>query len=156
MMTVNVTETSTRKVDNHVNVLACDSELSKSTASQICVDIACEAAPVRRWVLDRTVFDCLCLGATYVKACVEPRVVSGDAGIALLWTREPPRPRSRRRRPLVLCVLGRRPRQAEGPRVCWSGPIDLRCEQRPAGRSPMDGARVALTTFPGPPASHQP
>jgi putative transposase len=47
IMTAYVTGTSTRKVDDLVKALGCDSGVSKSTVSRICADIDCPRARAR-------------------------------------------------------------------------------------------------------------
>ena len=54
IMTAYVTGTSTRKVDDLVKALGCESGVLKSTVSRICADIDREVAPVRQRPLGQT------------------------------------------------------------------------------------------------------
>jgi putative transposase len=88
IMTAYVTGTSTRKVDDLVKALGCDSGVSKSTVSRICADIDREVAPVRERPLDHMAFPYVFLDATYVKARVDHQVVSRAVVIATGVTAE--------------------------------------------------------------------
>ena len=56
IMTAYVTGTSTRKVDDLVKALGCESGVSKSTVSRICADIDREVASVRQRPLGHRTF----------------------------------------------------------------------------------------------------
>ena len=75
-MTAYVTGTSTRKVDDLVRALGCDSGVSKSTVSRICAEIDDEVAVFRTRSLDHPAMPYLYLDATYVKARSNHRIVS--------------------------------------------------------------------------------
>jgi putative transposase len=87
-MTAYVTGTLTRKVDDLVKALGCDSGVSTSTVSRICADIDPEVAPVRQRPLGHVAFPYVFLDATYVKARVDHQVVSGAVVIATGVTAE--------------------------------------------------------------------
>jgi putative transposase len=82
IMTAYITGTSTRKVDDLVRALGCDSGVSKSTVSRICseIDEQVEVFSTRR--LDHVAFPYLFLDATYVKARVDHRIVSRAVVVA--------------------------------------------------------------------------
>ena len=82
IMTAYVTGTSTRKVDDLVRALGCDSGVSKSTVSRICQEIDEQVAVLRERRLDHTAFPYVFLYATYVKARVNHQVVSRAVVIA--------------------------------------------------------------------------
>jgi len=88
IMTAYVTGTSTRKVDDLVKALGCDSGVSKSTVSRICADIDREVAPVRERPLGHVAFPSVFLDATSVKARVDHQVVSRAVVIATGVTAE--------------------------------------------------------------------
>lgn len=88
IMTAYVTGTSTRKVDDLVKALGCDSGVSKSTVSRICADIDREVAPVRQRPLGHVAFPYVFVDATYVKARVDHQVVSRAVVIATGVTAE--------------------------------------------------------------------
>ena len=88
IMTASVTGTSTRKVDDLVKALGCDSGVSKSTVSRICADIDREVAPVRQRPLGHVAFPYVFVDATYVKARVDHQVVSRAVVIATGVTAE--------------------------------------------------------------------
>jgi putative transposase len=88
IMTAYVTGTSTRKVDDLVKALGCESGVSKSTVSRICADIDREVAPVRQRPLGHTTFPYVFVDATYVKARVDHQVVSRAVVIATGVTAE--------------------------------------------------------------------
>jgi putative transposase len=82
IMTAYVTGTSTRKVDDLVKALGCESGVSKSTVSRICAEIDEHVAVLRTRRLDHTGFPYVFLDATYVKARVNHQVVSRAVVIA--------------------------------------------------------------------------
>jgi putative transposase len=82
IMTAYVTGTSTRKVDDLVKALGCESGVSKSTVSRICAEIDEHVAVLRERRLDHTTFPYVFLDATYVKARVNHQVVSRAVVIA--------------------------------------------------------------------------
>jgi putative transposase len=82
IMTAYVTGTSTRKVDDLVKALGCDSGVSKSTVSRICTEIDEQVAVLRDRRLDHTTFPYVFVDATYVKARVNHQVVSRAVVIA--------------------------------------------------------------------------
>ncbi len=88
IMTAYVTGTSTRKVDDLVKALGCDTGVSKSTVSRICRQIDVEVDAFRRRPLDHTTFPYLWLDATYVKARKDHRVVSRAVVVATAVTAE--------------------------------------------------------------------
>ena len=67
-MTAHVTGTSTRKVDDLVKALGCETGVSKSTVSWIRADIDREVAPVCERPLGHAAFPCVFLDATCLKA----------------------------------------------------------------------------------------
>ena len=66
IMTAYITGTSTRKVDDLVKALGCDSGISKSTVSRICKEIDADVAVLRTRRLDHQRFVYVWLDATYV------------------------------------------------------------------------------------------
>jgi putative transposase len=88
IMAAYVTGTLTRKVDDLVKALGCESGVSKSTVSRICADIDREVAPVRQRPLDHTAFPYVFLDATHVKARVDHQFVSRAVVIATGATAE--------------------------------------------------------------------
>ena len=82
IMTAYVTGTSTRKVDDLVRALGCDSGISKSQVSRICVRIDDEVGAFRTRRLDHTTFPYVFCDATYVKARSGGRVVSRAVVVA--------------------------------------------------------------------------
>ena len=66
IMTAYITGTSTRKVDDLVRALGCDSGVSKSTVSRICAGIDADVAVLRTRRLDHQAFVYVWLDATYV------------------------------------------------------------------------------------------
>jgi putative transposase len=82
IMTAYVTGTSTRKVDDLVKALGCDSGVSKSTVSRICADIDREVAPVRKRPLSHVALPYVFVDATYIKARIGHHVVSRAVVIA--------------------------------------------------------------------------
>ncbi len=92
IMTAYVTGTSTRKVDDLVKALGCDSGISKSQVSRICARIDDEVGAFRTRRLDHTDFPYVFCDATYVKARSDGRVISRAVvvafGVAADGTRE--------------------------------------------------------------------
>jgi putative transposase len=86
IMTAYVTGTSTRKVDDLVRALGCDSGVSKSTVSRICAEIDEEVAVFRTRSLDHIAMPYLYLDATYVKARSNHRIVSRAVVVATAVT----------------------------------------------------------------------
>jgi len=82
IMTAYVTGTSTRKVDDLVKALGCDTGVSKSTVSRICREIDEQVEVFRTRRLDHLAFPYVYLDATYVKARVDHHVVSRAVVIA--------------------------------------------------------------------------
>jgi putative transposase len=82
IMTAYITGTSTRKVDDLVKALGCDSGVSKSTVSRICADIDEDVTELRERRLDGIPFVYLWLDATYLKVRENRRVVSKAVVIA--------------------------------------------------------------------------
>jgi putative transposase len=76
IMTAYITGTSTRKVDDLVKALGCDSGVSKSTVSRICKQIDETVGEFRTRRLDDVEFPYVFADATFVKGRVEGRVVS--------------------------------------------------------------------------------
>jgi transposase-like protein len=66
IMTAYITGTSTRKVDDLVKALGCDSGISKSTVSRICAGIDADVNVLRTRRLDHQPFVYVWLDATYV------------------------------------------------------------------------------------------
>jgi putative transposase len=66
IMTAYITGTSTRKVDDLVKALGCDSGVSKSTVSRVCAGIDADVAVLRTRRLDHQAFVYVWLDATYV------------------------------------------------------------------------------------------
>lgn len=81
IMSAYVHGTSTRKVDDLVRALGCDTGVSKSTVSRICGEIDAEVAAFRRR-LDHACFPYVFCDATYVKARADGRVVSRAVVVA--------------------------------------------------------------------------
>jgi len=82
IMTAYITGTSTRKVDDLVKALGCDTGVSKSTVSRICAEIDAQVEVFRTRRLDHLGFPYVYLDATYVKARVDHHVVSRAVVIA--------------------------------------------------------------------------
>jgi putative transposase len=82
IMTAYITGTSTRKVDDLVRAMGCESGVSKSTVSRICGEIDEQVAALRDRELGHTRFPYVFLDATYVKARVGHQVVSRAVVIA--------------------------------------------------------------------------
>ena len=81
-MTAYITGTSTRKVDDLVKALGCDSGVSKSTVSRICAQIDADVAVLRTRRLDHQPFVYVWLDATYVHVREHRHVVSKAVVIA--------------------------------------------------------------------------
>src|SRR3546814_20098880 len=75
-MTAYITGTSTRKVDDLVRALGCDSGVSKPTVSRICSGIDDEITAFRTRRLDHMAMPYVYLDATYIKARHDHRIVS--------------------------------------------------------------------------------
>ena len=82
IMTAYITGTSTRKVDDLVKALGCDSGVSKSTVSRICAEIDADVAVLRTRRLDHQPFVYVWLDATYVHVREHRHVVSKAVVIA--------------------------------------------------------------------------
>ena len=82
IMTAYITGTSTRKVDNLVRALGCDTGVSKSTVSRICSEIDEQVEVFRTRPLDDQAFPYVFVDATYVKARVNHRIVSRAVVVA--------------------------------------------------------------------------
>ncbi len=68
IMTAYTTGTSTRKVDELVRALGCDSGISRSTVSRICAEIDTEVEAFTTRRLDHIAFPYVYADATYIKA----------------------------------------------------------------------------------------
>lgn len=82
IMTAYITGTSTRKVDDLVRALGCDSGISKSSVSRICAQIDADVHVLRTRRLDHQPFVYVWLDATYVHVREHRRVVSRAVVIA--------------------------------------------------------------------------
>jgi putative transposase len=82
IMTAYITGTSTRKVDDLVKALGCDSGVSKSTVSRICAGIDADVNVLRTRRLDHQAFVYVWLDATYVHVREMRHVVSKAVVIA--------------------------------------------------------------------------
>lgn len=82
IMTAYITGTSTRKVDDLVKALGCDTGISKSSVSRICQAIDADVAVLRNRRLDHQPFIYLWLDATYVHVRENHQVVSKAIVIA--------------------------------------------------------------------------
>ena len=82
IMTAYITGTSTRKVDDLVKALGCDSGISKSTVSRICTQIDADVHVLRTRRLDHQPFVYVWLDATYVHVRENRHVVSKAVVIA--------------------------------------------------------------------------
>ncbi len=82
IMTAYVTGTSTRKVDDLVKALGCDSGVSKSTVSRICKTIDADVAVLRTRRLDHQPFVYVWLDATYLHVRDNRHVVSKAVVVA--------------------------------------------------------------------------
>ena len=81
-MTAYITGTSTRKVDNLVKALGCDTGISKSSVSRICKHIDADVAVLRNRDLSHQPFVYVWLDATYVHVREHGQVVSKAVVIA--------------------------------------------------------------------------
>jgi putative transposase len=81
-MTAYITGTSTRKVDDLVRALGCDTGVSKSTVSRICAEIDQQVDVFRTRPLDQIAFPYLFLDATYIKARADHHIVSRAVVVA--------------------------------------------------------------------------
>jgi len=86
IMTAYITGTSTRKVDDLVKALGCDSGVSKSTVSRICKGIDAEVAVFRTRTLGHLAMPYVYLDATYIKARHDHRIVSRAVVVATAVT----------------------------------------------------------------------
>ncbi len=82
IMTAYITGTSTRKVDDLVKALGCDSGISKSTVSRVCAQIDADVTVLRTRRLDHQSFVYVWLDATYVHVREHRQVVSKAIVIA--------------------------------------------------------------------------
>ena len=82
IMTAYITGTSTRKVDDLVRALGCDSGVSKSTVSRICAAIDEDVTELRERRLDGIPFVSMWLDATYLKVRENRWIVSKAVVIA--------------------------------------------------------------------------
>jgi len=82
IMTAYITGTSTRKVDDLVKALGCDSGISKSSVSRICKGIDADVTVLRTRRLDHQPFVYVWLDATYVHVRDGGQVVSKAVVIA--------------------------------------------------------------------------
>ena len=82
IMTAYITGTSTRKVDDLVKALGCESGISKSTVSRICTQIDADVTVLRTRRLDHQPFVYVWLDATYVHVREHRQVVSKAIVIA--------------------------------------------------------------------------
>ena len=82
IMTAYTTGTSTRKVDDLVQALGCESGVSKSTVSRICAGIDEEVEVFRTRRLDHVEFPYVYLDATYIKARINHRIISRAVVVA--------------------------------------------------------------------------
>jgi putative transposase len=82
IMAADITGTSTRKVDDLVRALGCDSGVSKSTVSRICAEIDEQVEAFRTRRLDHIAFPYVFVDATYVKARVGHHIVSRAVVVA--------------------------------------------------------------------------
>ena len=82
IMTAYITGTSTRKVDDLVKALGCDSGVSKSSVSRICAQIDVDVTELRTRRLDHQAFVYVWLDATYVHVRHRGQVTSMAVVIA--------------------------------------------------------------------------
>lgn len=82
IMTAYITGTSTRKVDDLVKALGCDTGVSRSTVSRICAEIDGQVDVFRTRALDHLKFPYVFVDATYVKARKDHRIVSRAVVVA--------------------------------------------------------------------------
>jgi putative transposase len=81
-MTAYITGTSTRKVDDLVKALGCDSGISRSSVSRICKGIDADVTALRTRRLDHQPFVYVWLDATYVHVREAGQVISKAVVIA--------------------------------------------------------------------------
>jgi putative transposase len=86
IMTAYVTGTSTRKVDDLVRALGCETGVSKSTVSRICKGIDDEVTAFRTRPLGHIAMPYVYLDATYIKARNNHRIVSRAVVVATAVT----------------------------------------------------------------------
>ena len=86
IMAAYVTGTSTRKVDDLVRALGCESGVSKSTVSRICAGIDEEVDVFRTRRLDHIAMPYVYLDATYIKARINHHIVSRAVVVATAVT----------------------------------------------------------------------
>ncbi len=86
IVTAYITGTSTRKVDDLVRALGCDSGVSKSTVSRICAGIHGEIAAFRARPLVHIAMPNVYLDATYINTRVAHRIVSRAVIVATAVT----------------------------------------------------------------------
>ena len=82
IMAAYVAGTSTRKVDDLVKALGCDTGVSRSTVSRICQELDAEVEAFRTRSLAHVGFPYVYLDATYVKARVSHRIVARAVVVA--------------------------------------------------------------------------
>ena len=82
IMTAYTTGTSTRKVDDLVRALGCDSGISRSTVSRICTEIDAQVEAFRTRSLDHIAFPYVFVDGTYIKARHNHRIVSRAVVVA--------------------------------------------------------------------------
>jgi putative transposase len=82
IMTAYITGTSTRKVDDLVKALGCDTGISKSSVSRICKGIDADVTALRTRRLDHQPFVYVWLDATYVHVREAGQVISKAVVIA--------------------------------------------------------------------------
>ena len=138
IMTAYICGTSTRKVDDLVRALGCDTGVSKSTVSRICSEIDEQVEAFRTRSLDHIAFPYVFLDATYVKARVGHHIVSRAVVEATGVTADG----NREVLGLEVGDLGRRgvldclPPLPPRPGALRSGPGHLRRPLRSQGRHP--------------------
>ena len=86
IMTAYITGTSTRKVDDLVRALGCETGVSKSTVSRICKGIDDEVHAFRTRPLDHIAMPYVYLDATYIKARNNHRIASRAVVVATAVT----------------------------------------------------------------------
>jgi putative transposase len=86
IMTAYITGTSTRKVDDLVRALGCETGVSRSTVSRICKGIDDEVAAFRTRPLGHIAMPYVYLDATYIKARHQHRIVSRAVVVATAVT----------------------------------------------------------------------
>jgi transposase-like protein len=136
IMTAYITGTSTRKVDELVKALGCDTGISKSSVSRICKGIDGDVSVLRQRRLDHQPFVYVWLDATYVHVREAGQVVSKAVVIATGLRADGHRE--------VLGVdvgdsenenvLDRVPPRSQRPRPCRLEARDLGCPRRTTSR----------------------